>query len=176
MTPTNKQLLDALEKNIQRLSDTAKQYNHIKLDKPCFDSSLFKDAPSRTGYDYYLNEINNNFQKLSVLINKDHHDDHLTQISYLAELIINQIEALQKEILTVNVKHKSNFMEKEPDTVYEKYNQYLGYLRRLEFMKYELEQSSNSKSIDTQQLAVINQRIANCKKAISELELKIESI
>lgn len=172
MSNSNEILLTKLNANISKLTELINLHKLVKINKPCFDTSLFKLSLSRLSYQNYLAEIEANYQKLVNLINNNIANQYIQQINYLAELLSNQIEAMNRELTTVKSKEHHTNHTKETVTTYEKYNQHLDYLRRLETMKYDLEQN---KTDNSEKVIVINQRIERCKQAIIDLELQIES-
>lgn len=170
MINQNQRLLQQLSLKINELNEKAKHYQHIHLPISCFDEQLFKPSSiKRTGYQHYLDEIKNYHQKLQQLIEQDTQLlNHVAQIDFLTEKLINQIAALSRELVTHQPKHKKT--ETENLTIFEKHAQYLGYLRKLEWMKSELITNGSSQ----QKIQQIEERISRCQNAIDAVEHEIE--
>lgn len=174
MSESNDRLLKKLDENISRLAELVDHYGHIKLTAPCFNLELFKATPAYSSYHDYLTEIRHNYQTLVDLLNKHNDDNIIERIKYLAELLVNQIQALQRALSTQDLSEKNRYDTSATETLYEKFNKNLDYLRRLETMRYELEQGDPYDQINLNKISVLNQRIIRCKQTINELELLIE--
>ncbi|WP_392564229.1 primosomal replication protein PriC [Orbus wheelerorum] len=146
-----------------------------KLYEPCFDAQLFNyQGVLLNGYTPYLTELESNYQKLTNLINKENQNHYLEQIVYLSDLIVKQLSALQRELSTLSLRKTKNNIQTE-STLHEQHAKNLGYLTRLESMKYQLQQDLTLQPDEqTKQLAVIEKRIANCRHALSIIEQQIE--
>lgn len=165
-------LLDKFNRIIQQLTQNVEKYQHITLYSPCFDMSLFGNVPPKANYQFYLKEINQNYQKLCELIERNNILPCLEAIEYLTQRLINQIEALNRQLANIQTNDEPAKTNQSPQSLYERYNTNLDYLRRLQASKYELELSSNI--ADKSKIALLNQRIYHCQQAIKQIELEIE--
>lgn len=169
-------LLNKLHQVILQLTDQVKQYQHITLTNECFDISLFKHIPAKASYNFYLAEIEQNYQNLVDLINKNDQTHAFEAIQYLSERVCHQIEALTRQLANIDIHiEEKPFNPNLSSALYEKYHTNLEYLRRLQIMKYELQQSNDSRSILTKKTVALEQRITRCKQAIAEIEKQLES-
>lgn len=170
MAPTNQILLERLSHKIDELAQQAKQYENVILNDACFDERLFKPlSVKQTGYQAYIDEIKHHYEQLNQLMSDLLiSDSHAEQVSYLTEKLVNQISALSRELVT----HKTNkrTVNHRELPLFEKHAQYLGHLRKLEWMKSELEKQT----VDMQKIQLINERIIRCQSAINSVEEEIE--
>lgn len=174
MTP-NDVFLAKLNDKIALLTEQITGLVKIKRNTPCFDAQLFNyQGPLLHGYEPYLLELQGNYQKLTKLVNQPNSDSNLTRIIYLSELIVHQLTALQRELATQTLRKAEKTVEKN-QTIHEQYAKNLGYLNRLEAMKYQLQQSVIlSQTEKKQQLTIIEERIARCRDFLFHLEQKLE--
>lgn len=170
MALTNQILLQRLNHKINELAQQAKQYENVVLNDACFDERLFKPlSVKRSGYQAYIDEIKHHYLQLHQLMNDSFTSDtHAAQISYLTDKLVNQISALSRELVTHQTHKPTTHHHQLP--LFEKHAQYLGHLRKLEWMKSELENHAD----DRQKIELINERIHRCQAAIKSVEEEIE--
>ncbi|RKS87611.1 restart primosome assembly protein PriC [Orbus hercynius] len=171
----NDMFLSVLKDKITLLSTQCAPFANTKLHAPCFDAQLFHyQGVLLNGYQPYLLELDDNFQKLTQLIAKDNHNDHLEQIVFLSTLIVNQLNALQREIATHTLRSTEQIAHNHA-TLHEQYARNLGYLNRLEALKYQLQQTPLANAVEhRKQLSTLESRIARCQYALSQIDQKIE--
>ncbi|WP_392562153.1 primosomal replication protein PriC [Orbus sturtevantii] len=167
--------LAKLNDNITSLSQQFAAFSTNKIYEPCFDAQLFNyQGVLLNGYAPYLLELQTNYQKLAKLIAKENQSNYLDQIVYLSDLLVKQIAALQRELSTRLLRYKKERSVKETSP-HEEYAKNVGYLNRLEAMKYKLQQDlCLQPSEQAKQIAAVEQRIANCRHALILIEQKIE--
>ena len=85
---SSQQLLQVLEQRIIQLELSLKNSGYIPTRQPRFDRALF--ASVETGLKDYLQELRGNFVKLTDAVKRN----HTQQVSFLAERLVAQIEAL----------------------------------------------------------------------------------
>lgn len=175
MNNQTKLLLQKLQQTIDQLENSIEPYQQLILNSPCFDISLFKRAPAKAGYNFYFLEIKHNYQKLEELVEKNNHGQYFAAIEYLTEHLCYQIEALNRELANIQPEDRTN-SQLPTQSLYDKYNIHLDYLRRLKAMKYELQQFDKSNPTLLQKMTVLDQRIARCQYALMKLEEQIDSL
>lgn len=134
--------------------------------QPRFDSQLFRAKGTRLAD--YLQEIEQNFQRLCT----DAED--LTRSAWLAERLVDQIAALQREASTQQIR---TWRERPQRNLREsKYQEYREYERRLQAMIDQREQRmALAETLAVQQqlkkdLEILEGRMARCRQAIRSVE------
>lgn len=165
-----------LNDKIQSLTEQFASLPHIKRNSPCFDAQLFSyQGPLLNGYEPYLLELKTNYQKLVNLVHRESPPPNIELIVYLSELIVYQLEAMQRELATLSLRNTEK-LPNQSETLHEQYVRNTGYLNRLESMKHELEQSNAINIIEKKnQLKIIEERLARCRDYLSQLEQRIEN-
>lgn len=171
----NDVFLSKLNDKILLLVEQFSSATKVRRNSPCFDVQLFNyQGPLLSGYAPYLAELQTNYQKLANLVHKEDQTLHIDPIIYLSQLIVHQLEALQRELATLPLR-KAEKSIVQSETLHEQYAKNLGYLNRLEAMKYQLQQSAELNSIEKdKQLLIIENRLARCRDYLLQLEQRIE--
>lgn len=156
-----KKQIDILEQQVN-ISERQNYHEHY------FDEHLFNTTKITADNTFYLEKIKQTYQSLvnNVMSQKDE------QITYLSEMIVNQITALTRELATYQLRKEEKSKLSFQETLYEKHSRHLDYLRRLQEMKYEFELSAES--IDPVKIATLDNRIYRCERAIKAIELEME--
>lgn len=158
---TLKQQIDALEQRVN--------FSDFPEYQECyFDEQLFNNNKVIADRSFYLEKIKQTYTALTQCVLSQ----RLTQMTFLSESLVNQIEALTRELATHQLRQKQPETCIE-ETLSEKHARHLDYLRRLQEMKYELELSTDS--LDYKKIATIDNRIYRCEQAIQKIELEMES-
>lgn len=134
--------------------------------QPRFDSQLFRCKGTRLTD--YLQEIEQNFQRLCA------HANDLSRITWLAEHLVDQIAALQREASTQQLRLPREQPHSNPREA--KLQEYCEYERRLQAMLDQREQRlALAETLAVQQqlkqdLEILEGRMMRCRQAIRSVE------
>ncbi|MWN30935.1 MULTISPECIES: primosomal replication protein PriC [unclassified Gilliamella] len=161
-------LLTTLQNQINQLEQQINLANERQYQEPYFDEQLFQTNKIVTDKTFYLEKIKHTYQTLVANIESE----KVEQITFLSDMLVNQITALTRELATHNLRKKEPQIIIE-ETLAQKHMRHLDYLRRLQEMKYELELSSDI--INQSKIAALDNRIYRCEQAIKKIEFEMES-
>ena len=174
---SSQQLLQVLEQRIIQLELSLKNSGYIPTRQPRFDRALF--ASAETGLKDYLQELRGNFAKLTDAVKRNHPQ----QVSFLAERLVAQIEALQREFATQQLRRQDAKSRRSPLAIMQqKLAENQGYERRLNDMLYEREsQLGQCQTLQQQQgiqqeLVALEGRLSRCRPALKKIEKQIEQM
>lgn len=154
-------MLDLLRQQIAQQPDGACR-------QPRFDTQLFRTSGTRLAD--YLRELEGNISQLSAA------DTDVARRQWLAEKVVDQIAALQRECQSQQLRVQRERPRVDPRQ--HKLDEYQGYEQRLLTMIAQREQHlarAETLSIQQQLMREVDQlqeRLARCRAAIYKLELK----
>lgn len=168
----------SLTKLSQRLSQLEQTLQDIMLQparRARFDTSLFTSHGTRLK-DYFT-ELRFNFTALQHAVEHNQIDS----VSFLAERVACQMEALQREQATYRMREQeATYSLVNSNDIYQKLAEHQDYERRLMAMIRAKEQALTQCQILVQQqkiqqeLAILTGRITRCRQALASIEKKIE--
>ncbi|EOL8936437.1 primosomal replication protein [Cronobacter dublinensis] len=167
-TPLLLQLLKARVESLhQQLGPLAGQ-RHFS---PRFDRQLFSHGGTRLGD--YLTEASESLAHLEAAVAQG----DAARVAWLAERLVLQIEALQREAATADLRRHEN-AHRPGGRLHARLAQYQEYERRLLAMKTEREQR-RAVHEDPQlqrEIEALGERLARCRTAITRTERALERI
>ncbi|OCG00861.1 primosomal replication protein PriC [Gilliamella sp. wkB112] len=161
-------LLTTLQQQIEVLEQTIKVVDFADYQEYYFDEQLFFSNKIIEDKNFYLEKIKQTYQALAENVRLQ----NIEQITFLSEVLVNQITALTREIATHKLRQNKTKTIIE-ETLAEKHSRHLDYLRRLQEMKYELELSPEG--MDYKKIATLDNRIYRCEQAIKKIENDLEN-
>lgn len=153
-------MLDLLRQQIAQQPDGACR-------QPRFDSQLFRTSGTRLAD--YLRELEGNITQLTAA------DTDVVRCQWLAEKVLDQIAALQRECQSQQLRVKRE--RPRVDARQTKREEYQGYEKRLLAMIQQREQHlARAETLSVQQQLIrevdqLQERLARCRAAIYKLEL-----
>lgn len=168
--------LSLFKKQIDNLAEALVPIANKKIAAPSFDTTLFHRRSDSLGG--YMQQIRDNFTQLIACVEAQRSQ----QVKYLATQILQQIEALTRELSTQNLRKQENQLTQRKKSVdlYQKLAQHQDYERRLHAMIQDRELSLTQCQHFTQQqelqkeIAALENRLARCKSALFSIEKSIE--
>ncbi|MEZ2684447.1 primosomal replication protein PriC [Proteus vulgaris] len=168
--------LSLFKKQIDNLAETLAPIANKKIAAPCFDTALFHRRSDSLGG--YMQQIRDNFTQLIACVEAQ----RSLQVKFLATQILQQIEALTRELSTQTLRKQENQLTQRKKSVdlYQKLAQHQDYERRLHAMIQDRELSlTQAQSFMQQQelqkeIAALENRLARCKNALFSIEKSIE--
>nr|WP_232095127.1 primosomal replication protein [Serratia ureilytica] len=139
-----------------------------------FDAALFANRGTRLRD--YLAEVEKNFAQLQNAAN----DSRASQVAFLAEKLVAQIAALQRELATQALRRKNQPKEAPEVDLYHKLAEHQDYERRLIAMIQDRESLlGRQNTLAAQQklqheLAALEGRLMRCRQALARIERNIE--
>lgn len=128
--------------------------------------NLFKTHQSELGFALFFDEINYHLNALIKGLEQQNPD--LIAIDFIATQLTEQLSALTLAINTFDSTEQAGAHKRK--SLYDIHSEYLGYLRELEYKKQLI---LNEPNINNHKIELMNQRIARCKAAIEDIELKL---
>lgn len=171
-----KNLLQALEQQVKQLTQNIADTPAISVTQPRFDNQLFHQRDARLSH--YLAEVEKNFSGLKQEVQKGRQE----QVAFLAERIVTQITALQRELATLILREKNITKVKPGTDAYQTLAEHQDYERRLQEMLRDKESLLfKQTTIDAQQksqkeLATLEGRLMRCRQALRRIEKQIERL
>jgi primosomal replication protein N'' len=166
-------LLQALDARVAELAQAIAPVSLQRASQARFDRKLF--STHSTQLKDYLTEVQANLAQLelSVKVGK------AEQVAYLAEKLVAQISALQRELATWKMR-KNDPQPVVAENLYEKLSTHQDYERRIQIMINDREsQLSIQVTLAGQQklqkeLAALEGRLQRCRQALTRIERAIE--
>lgn len=126
----------------------------------------------------YIPEVRQNLAQLASAVKHN----QLSRVSFLAERLLAQLEALQRELATEQLRktERTSPTNDDFDNVYQKFAQHQDYERRLAEMlkdrETQLENTVNfsEKNKLQREVVALEGRLSRCRSALGRLEKKIE--
>ncbi len=161
--PAQQRLLTLVDKLRQQIA----QQRDGACRQPRFDAQLFRCKGTRLA-DYLL-ELEQNVAQLFAV------DTDVTRRQWLAEKVLDQVAALQRECQSQQLRTSRERPRVDPRQ--QKREEYLGYETRLLAMIQQREQHlAKAETLSVQQqlireVEVLHERLAHCRSALHKLEL-----
>ncbi|WP_409306455.1 primosomal replication protein PriC [Pectobacterium sp. B1J-3] len=167
-------LLLALEQQIATLANAIEPVADRPIQQSRFDRHLFSCYGTRLKD--YLAEISQNLYLIRQLV-AEQRPEH---VAFIAEKLVQQMTALQRELATQPLRHQEQPKITSADDLYHKLAEHQDYERRLLAMIQDRESLLNLQTQLTEQqrlqkeLAALEGRLSRCRQALSRLERTIE--
>lgn len=166
-------LLQVLRTRIEALAQAIAPLSLQRASQARFDRKLF--ATHSTQFKDYLLEVQGNMNQLQHSVEQAKTD----QVAFLAEKLVGQIAALQRELATKELR-KNEPQKPEPENYYQKLATHQDYERRLQAMINDREsQHAVQTTMAGQQklqreILALEGRLQRCRQALARLERVIE--
>jgi primosomal replication protein N'' len=167
-------LLQALEQQINTLAKELEPLADKAVPQSRFDRQLFSSYGTRLRD--YRAEVEQNLQAIKQLVAEQRTD----RVAFLAEKLVSQIAALQRELATQSLRRQEQSNAPQPEDVYHKLAEHQDYERRLLSMIQDREsllitqtQFSEQQRLQ-KELAALEGRLSRCRQALARLERQIE--
>lgn len=167
-------LLQVLEQQIAALAAEVTPRGDAPIPQARFDAALFSNRGTRLRD--YLAEVQRNFAQLQTAAN----DSRISQVAFLAEKLVAQITALQRELATQALRRKNQPKEVVAVDLYHKLAEHQDYERRLMSMIQDRESLLGRQTTFAAQqklqheLAALEGRLVRCRQALTRIERSIE--
>ncbi|MEE4409796.1 MULTISPECIES: primosomal replication protein [unclassified Serratia (in: enterobacteria)] len=167
-------LLQVLEQQIAALAAEVTPRGDAPIPQARFDTALFSNRGTRLRD--YLAEVQRNFAQLQTAAN----DNRTSQVAFLAEKLVAQITALQRELATQALRRKNQPKEVVAVDLYHKLAEHQDYERRLMSMIQDRESLLGRQTTFAAQqklqheLAALEGRLVRCRQALARIERSIE--
>ncbi|WP_434462489.1 primosomal replication protein PriC [Serratia plymuthica] len=167
-------LLQVLEQQIAALAAEVTPRGDAPIPQARFDTALFSNRGTRLRD--YLAEVQRNFAQLQTAAN----DSRISQVAFLAEKLVAQITALQRELATQALRRKNQPKEVVAVDLYHKLAEHQDYERRLMSMIQDRESLLGRQTTFAAQqklqheLAALEGRLVRCRQALARIERSIE--
>ncbi|MDT3251750.1 primosomal replication protein [Serratia sp. root2] len=167
-------LLQVLEQQIAALAAEVTPRGDAPIPQARFDTALFSNRGTRLRD--YLAEVQRNFVQLQTAAN----DNRTSQVAFLAEKLVAQITALQRELATQALRRKNQPKEVVAVDLYHKLAEHQDYERRLMSMIQDRESLLGKQTTFAAQqklqheLAALEGRLVRCRQALARIERSIE--
>lgn len=167
-------LLQVLEQQIAALAAEVTPRGDAPIPQARFDAALFSNRGTRLRD--YLAEVQRNFAQLQTAAN----DSRISQVAFLAEKLVAQITALQRELATQALRRKNQPKEVVAVDLYHKLAEHQDYERRLMSMIQDRESLLGRQTTFVAQqklqheLAALEGRLVRCRQALARIERSIE--
>ncbi|MEI2267049.1 primosomal replication protein [Erwinia sp. CGal63] len=168
-------LLDQLEAKLNELAQAVAPHANIRTPKARFDGQLFHTHGTRL--DDYLQEV----RQSMLLLRQSVNGQRTERVAWMAERVVLQMSALQRELATLQLRNSENRPEPEQENLYEKLAKHQDYERRLRAMVADREsQLANQQTLVQQQklqreIAALEGRLQRCLLALKKIERAIEN-
>ena len=167
-------LLQALEQQIAALAGEIQPRGDAPIPQARFDVALFYSHGTRLRD--YLAEVQKNFAQLQTAVK----DNRAAQVAFLAEKLVAQLTALQREMATQALRSRNQPKEAANVDLYHKLAEHQDYERRLIAMIQDRESLLGQQTTFAaqkklqQELATIEGRLVRCRQALTRIERSIE--
>lgn len=171
---STQRLLQVLAQQIAALAAEVTPRGDVPIPQARFDAALFANRGTRLRD--YLAEVEKNFAQLQSAAN----DSRTSQVAFLAEKLVAQIAALQRELATQALRRKNQPKEAPEADLYHKLAEHQDYERRLIGMIQDRESLlGRQTTLAAQQklqheLAALEGRLMRCRQALARIERNIE--
>ncbi|WP_369788826.1 primosomal replication protein PriC [Rouxiella sp. WC2420] len=167
-------LMQSLEQQIEILALEIEPIAHATAQQARFDVTLFSTKGTRLRE--YLLEVRTNFAQLRQVVA----ENRSAQVAYVAERLVSQITALQRELATQTLRTADKQKEVQSSDYYSKLVEHQQYERRLIGMIQDRE--SKLGKVETfkeqqhiqKELAALEGRLMRCRQALIKIERSIE--
>lgn len=171
---STEKLLQVLESQIETLSAQLAPQANTPSQQARFDLNLFSNHGNR--FRDYLQEVRKNMAQLKQVVA----ENRLQQVAFLAEKLVAQISALQRELATQKLRQSNPEPRENQLDPYHKLAEYQDYERRLLAMIQDRESQLGKQNLLSEQqkmqkeLAALEGRLMRCRQALIKIERSIE--
>lgn len=163
-----------LESQIEALSAQIAPQANTPSQQARFDLNLFSNHGNR--FRDYLQEVRKNMTQLKQVVE----ENRLQQVAFLADKLVAQISALQRELATQKIRKSNPEPREHQSDPYHKLAEHQDYERRILAMIQDRESQLGRQSLLVEQqkiqkeLAALEGRLMRCRQALIRIERSIE--
>lgn len=171
---STEKLLQVLESQIEALSAQVGPQANMPSQQARFDLKLFGNHGNR--FRDYLLEVHKNMAQLKLVVA----ENRTLQVAFLAEKLVAQISALQRELATQKLRKTNPEPKYNKLDPYHKLAEHQDYERRILAMIQDRESQLGKQNLLTEQqkiqkeLAALEGRLMRCRQALIKIERSIE--
>ncbi|PSH19216.1 prephenate dehydrogenase [Yersinia pseudotuberculosis] len=171
---STEKLLQVLESQIEALSAQIAPQANTPSQQARFDLNLFSNHGNR--FRDYLQEVRKNMAQLKQVVE----ENRLQQVAFLADKLVAQISALQRELATQKIRKSNPEPREHQSDPYHKLAEHQDYERRILAMIQDRESQLGQQSLLVEQqkiqkeLAALEGRLMRCRQALIRIERSIE--
>ncbi|MFV8798061.1 primosomal replication protein PriC [Yersinia sp. LJYL362] len=171
---STEKLLQVLESQIEALSAQVGPQANMPSQQARFDLKLFGNHGNR--FRDYLLEVHKNMAQLKLVVA----ENRTQQVAFLAEKLVAQISALQRELATQKLRKTNPEPKYNKLDPYHKLAEHQDYERRILAMIQDRESQLGKQNLLTEQqkiqkeLAALEGRLMRCRQALIKIERSIE--
>ncbi|MGK4470760.1 primosomal replication protein PriC [Yersinia enterocolitica] len=171
---STEKLLQVLESQIEALSAQVGPQANMPSQQARFDLKLFGNHGNR--FRDYLLEVHKNMAQLKQVVA----ENRTQQVAFLAEKLVAQISALQRELATQKLRKTNPEPKYNKLDPYHKLAEHQDYERRILAMIQDRENQLGKQNLLTEQqkiqkeLAALEGRLMRCRQALIKIERSIE--
>lgn len=171
---STEKLLQVLESQIEALSAQIAPQANTPSQQARFDLNLFSNHGNR--FRDYLQEVRKNMTQLKQVVE----ENRLQQVAFLADKLVAQISALQRELATQKIRKSNPEPREHQSDPYHKLAEHQDYERRILAMIQDRESQLGRQSLLVEQqkiqkeLAALEGRLMRCRQALISIERSIE--
>ncbi|AHK20196.1 primosomal replication protein PriC [Yersinia similis] len=171
---STEKLLQVLESQIEALSAQIAPQANTPSQQARFDLNLFSNHGNR--FRDYLQEVRKNMAQLKQVVK----ENRLQQVAFLADKLVAQISALQRELATQKIRKSNPEPRDHQSDPYHKLAEHQDYERRIMAMIQDRESQLGQQSLLVEQqkiqkeLAALEGRLMRCRQALIRIERSIE--
>jgi primosomal replication protein N'' len=171
---STEQILHALSQQIEALAHEIEPVGHVSAQQARFDVTLF--ATKGTRLRDYLAEVRVNLGQLHQVVA----EKRQAQVAFIAERLISQITALQRELATQALRKTHQTPERKSHDNYTRLAETQQFERRLIAMIEDRESTLGQLATFSDQqrvqkeLAALEGRLMRCRQALAKIERQIE--
>lgn len=166
------QLLEQLAAMLKQLGDSLAPVANQRSAQARFDNQLFHTHSTRLSD--YLHEAGQNLALLRQAVASQHSD----QVAWMAERLVAQIGALQRELATHNLRKNERPLAAPGASLYEKLAEHQEFERRLRTMiadrESRLDVAEGPPAQLQREIAALEGRLQRCRDALKRIERSIE--
>ena len=171
---STERILHVLDQQIETLAREIEPIGHVSASQARFDIALFSTKGTRLRD--YLAEIKMNLQQL----NQEVGEKRSAQVAFIAERLVAQITAMQRELATQTLRKTHQTPERKSHDNYTKLAETQQFERRLIAMIEDRETTLGQLATFSDQqrvqkeLAALEGRLMRCRQALAKIERQIE--
>ncbi|EKN3338166.1 TPA: primosomal replication protein PriC [Yersinia enterocolitica] len=171
---STEKLLQVLESQIEALSAQVGPQANMPSQQARFDLKLFGNHGNR--FRDYLLEVHKNMAQLKQVVA----ENRTQQVAFLAEKLVAQISALQRELATQKLRKTTPEPKYNKLDPYHKLAEHQDYERRILAMIQDRESQLGKQNLLTEQqkiqkeLAALEGRLMRCRQALIKIERSID--
>lgn len=171
---STEKLLQVLESQIEALSAQVGPQGNMPSQQARFDLKLFGNHGNR--FRDYLLEVHKNMAQLKQVVA----ENRTQQVAFLAEKLVAQISALQRELATQKLRKTNPEPKYNKLDPYHKLAEHQDYERRILAMIQDRESQLGKQNLLAEQqkiqkeLAALEGRLMRCRQALIKIERSIE--